>query len=147
MVVALLSVYSNHEALLIVHRNPGLTYTGLLLAGFGMYFFIRAKQDLGENYSPCYDAYLLHNIAQKGIYQRIRHPIYTTNIVTLFALLVASGSLWILFNVVALVYFYNKSAVNEETELASRYADYGDYMKRTNRYFPSPKNWFQSAGI
>jgi protein-S-isoprenylcysteine O-methyltransferase Ste14 len=142
LVVALWSVFSNSRWLLIVHDNLTITYTGVVLSWIGIYLFIRAKQDLGKNYSPCYDAYLPHDITKEGLYRLVRHPIYTSNIFTLSAIFITCGSLWILLNVILLIYYYNKSAAIEEAELTSRYTDYGDYVKRTNRYFPSPRQVF-----
>jgi len=143
LVVALLTVLSDHKYLAIIHDNTTLAYTGLGLSWIGMYFFIRSRSELGDNYSPCYDAYLPHSITQKGLYSVVRHPIYTSNIFTLFAIFLSCGSLWILFNVFLLTYFYNRSAKVEEQELSQKYDDYREYMKSTNRYLPSIGHLFR----
>jgi protein-S-isoprenylcysteine O-methyltransferase Ste14 len=143
LVVALLSVYSSNKLLALVHDNIMISCIGHILAWIGLYFFIRSKTDLGDNYSPCYDAYLPHSITRKGLYSRVRHPIYSSNIFTLFSIFIATGSLWILFNCLLLTYFYNKSAKVEEAELSSKYKDYGDYMNNTNRYLPSIAQLFK----
>jgi len=143
LLVALLSIYSEHKYLLLVHQNTVLAYAGLGLSWIGMFFFIRSRTDLGENYSPCYDAYLPHSITKQGLYSLVRHPIYSSNIFTLAAIFLATGSLWILFNVLVLSYFYNKSARVEESELGRKYVDYKSYMNNTNRYVPSFRRVFK----
>jgi len=143
LLVALFSVYSSNKYLLIVHDSAMLSYTGLILSWIGMYFFLRSKSDLGENYSPCYDAYLPHSITKQGLYSLVRHPIYSSNVFILAGLFLATGSLWIFFNAVILGYFYNKSAIVEESELGQKYTDYAKYMNDTNRYVPSLRRVFK----
>jgi len=137
LIVAMASVFSNHKYLLLVHQNQLIAFVGLGLTWIGMYFFIRSRTDLGENYSPCYDAYLPHSITEHGLYSAVRHPIYTSNAFMLLALFIATGSFWILINAAILAYFYNKSAIVEESELSEKYTDYAQYMESTNRYLPS----------
>lgn len=145
LVIAVLSVFSDSQYLLLIHHNVLLAYTGLGLTWVGMYLFVRSRTDLGDNYSPCYDAYLPHSITRQGLYSFVRHPIYSSNIFMLAALFLATGSLWILFNVLILSYFYNKSAIVEESELGQKYADYAKYMSETNRYVPSLQRVFREV--
>ncbi|MEM7406358.1 MAG: isoprenylcysteine carboxylmethyltransferase family protein [Pseudomonadota bacterium] len=130
------SFWSHHPWLLKMHTSALLTVVGLTACAGTTWMFVSAKRALGQNYSPCFDAYLPSAVVQNGLYGRIRHPIYTANILLLAALFVASGSLWLLINTVVLFVYYNRSASTEERELYSSYPEYAPYMARTGRFFP-----------
>lgn len=143
LAVALWSVFSENKYLFLIHHSSVVAYIGLGFSWIGIYLFIRSRTDLGENYSPCYDAYLPNSITENGLYSLVRHPIYSSNIFLLIAIFIATGSLWIFINVLILSYFYNKSAHIEESELCRKYTDYKGYMNNTNRYIPSLRKLFK----
>lgn len=130
------ALMSTQPVWLAVHHEPWLMYLGLLIAIAGFALFVAAKRTLGRQYSPCFDAWLPTQIVSEGVYARVRHPIYTANLMTLFGLAFASGSAWVALNFVVLASFYRRSAVVEEAALASALPGYRQYLQRTGRFAP-----------
>lgn len=119
-----------------LHDNASLELIGAVLALLGLALFVWSKLTLGDNYSPCFDAFLPKDIVQRGPYRLIRHPIYTANIVLLTGLFLASGTAWIAAALLALTLAYVKSARDEERELTQRFAHYAEYVRRSGRFLP-----------
>lgn len=134
--IALVSMFSDAPALLEIHESLALRYAGVALAAIGLAIFIGAKLHLGEHYSPCFDSYVPRDFIRDGIYKYVRHPIYTANIILLAGFFLASGSLWLLANVVVVFVFYRQAAVVEETALAQAFQGYRDYIQSSGRFFP-----------
>lgn len=77
-------------------------------------------------------------LATGGLYQYVRHPIYTGVLVLVAGLATRSGSFVNLAIAVATVLFFNSKAKWEEAQLASRYDNYLDYAAATPRFIPQP---------
>jgi protein-S-isoprenylcysteine O-methyltransferase Ste14 len=136
LLICLPAFLIEHFLLLQFHHNIVLLFTGLAVAFIGLAIFIAGKVNLGDNYSPCFDSYLPTNLTQVGIYRYIRHPIYIGNIFVIAGLFVASGSFWMLLNVLMLTYYYVRSARVEEAKLANHFSAYRDYQSKTGMFFP-----------
>ena len=134
--ISLTSLWSDSAWLLKVHSQAWISLCGFVLAILCTWMFVVSKRALGENYSPCFDAYTPFTIISKGPYLKVRHPIYTANIALLFSLFVATGSLWLLFNATVLAAYYLASAVAEERELMATHTEYAQYARRTGRFVP-----------
>ena len=81
--------------------------------------------------------HLPHAIVQTGPYRRVRHPVYTANLLLLGGIALATGSLWMVLDLVVLAVFYLRSAVLEERALRQEHPDYAGYMLRTGRFLPA----------
>lgn len=120
--------------LLIFHETSSLIYSGLVIVIIGLFVFQSAITALGEEYSPCFDLRQPADFVNTGIYQHIRHPIYTSNLTLLFGAFVSTGSLFVLLNFLILLFFYYRSANKEEVDLLTRFSDYKDYQKKTGMF-------------
>lgn len=71
-----------------------------------------------------------------GVYQRVRHPIYTAVLMGTLGAAMAHGAAELFaFWGVFVAFFWAKSRY-EETLLAQAYADYPAYQARSNRFIP-----------
>lgn len=132
------ALVSNHFLLLEVFHGGMYTYLGLAISAIGLSIFMAAKIRLGGNFSSCSNAYLPHDIITTGVYKYIRHPIYTANLIIVFGAFVATGSLWILGFVFAMIALYQKSAKVEEKALSEKFEGYKVYKSTTGRFLPRP---------
>jgi protein-S-isoprenylcysteine O-methyltransferase Ste14 len=130
--------------LLIVHRSLTLYYCGMALAVGATALFVAAKLDLGEHYSPCFDAYAPCDVMRDGVYSYIRHPIYVANLLLTCGIVLASGSMFLLVNLIVLAVYYVRSAIREERQLTVLHPSYVQYMATTGRFLP--RLWTRSTG-
>ncbi len=105
---------------------PGvLNYLGLLLVAIGVTMFLVALSTIKslETYSG--------DLITRGIYTRIRHPMYLSFILWLIGMPLFYGAYFSLL--IALLFIGNVLFWRhlEELELISRYQDYKEYRKRT----------------
>ncbi len=109
---------------------------GALVAIAGIAIIAKAKGQLGKNYSPCFDSLLPFDINAKGMYGRIRHPIYLGNFLRVigYSIMCGSAVVWIL--AVIMIYYFNRSAKVEEDALSKKFPEYKAYMAKTGRYLP-----------
>ena len=77
-----------------------------------------------------------NQIVTAGPYNYIRHPIYTANLMLLIGLLAASGSLWLVLNLVILIAYYVPTILVEETAIKQAFPEYRQYAARTGRFLP-----------
>jgi protein-S-isoprenylcysteine O-methyltransferase Ste14 len=75
-------------------------------------------------------------MVERGIYRRIRHPIYAGLILAAIGWATLSGSPPAFAAAVALAVFMDAKARREEAWLADRYAEYAAYRTRTKRFLP-----------
>ena len=114
----------------------GLMGVGVLVAG--NWLFWQSHRDLGRNWSPVLEIRQNHELVTAGIYQRIRHPMYTS----LWLLVIAQAM--ILPNYIAgfsglvpfaLLYFVR--VAKEERMMTEIFgSSYQQYCERTGRLFP-----------
>lgn len=133
---SLAGLLTDWPLLLKIPYNSFLPYVGLLFMLCGISIFIISKYTLGDQYSPCFDAYVPSKLVITGIYKYIRHPIYTANLLLLLGIFLASGSIWLLFNFLILSYYYIQAALYEEQKLYREFADYAAYHKSSGMFFP-----------
>ena len=137
--IALISFWASPRWLLELHDSMGLILLGTFGICLSTWAFLSAKRALGNQYSPCFDAYLPQRIVEEGPYAQVRHPIYTANVALLASLALASGSVWLVLNTFVLAAYYGLSAKAEEGELLRAHPDYAAYVARTGRVLPSIK--------
>ncbi len=127
---------SDHPALLKLHNDVALMYAGLTAAAVGLFLFVWAKVSLGKEYSPCFDSLVPNRLVEAGPYARVRHPIYTANLLLLAGTLLATGSAWLLPNLLLVAACYVWAARREEAALAAALPGYREYLGRTGAFWP-----------
>ncbi|MEM6502727.1 MAG: protein-S-isoprenylcysteine O-methyltransferase [Cyanobacteria bacterium P01_C01_bin.89] len=111
---------------------------GMVIFALGMYLFWRSHHDLDRNWSPTLKVRADHTLVTNGIYQKIRHPMYTS--IWLWGL----GQALLLTNWIAglsgLVSFgtlYFLRVNQEERMMVEKFGDqYQAYKHRTKRLVP-----------
>jgi protein-S-isoprenylcysteine O-methyltransferase Ste14 len=116
--------------------NFFIEYLGVFLIWIGMLLFLFSLKFLGKEYSPCFDSYIPTKIIIYGPYSYIRHPIYTSNLLTLLGALFISMSLILVLIFLVVLYFYFNAAILEEKDLINSNPEYKEYKKRTRMFIP-----------
>jgi protein-S-isoprenylcysteine O-methyltransferase Ste14 len=95
----------------------------------GAILWTTARYQLGEAFSVFPKA---KKIVQTGIYKKIRHPIYTSGIITIFGLCLVYQKLWINLVLLALIIMQVIRAKAEEKILTNKFRqEYISYKKST----------------
>lgn len=118
-------------------------HTGPLVAGvmcfvIGLWFFYRSHTDLGTNWSITLEVREQHRLITRGVYRRIRHPMYSALV------LYSIGQALVIPNWVAGPANLSAFAVllalrmrAEERMMADEFgAEYAEYSARTKRLVP-----------
>lgn len=106
-------------------------------AGFGL--IAVAALGLGTSLTPTPVPTSRGSLKTGGLYQFVRHPIYTGVLVVVAAMTARSGS-WIhLAIAVATIIFFDRKAAWEEAQLIDRFPDYSEYADRTPKFVPFTK--------
>jgi protein-S-isoprenylcysteine O-methyltransferase Ste14 len=74
-------------------------------------------------------------LVSRGLYQYIRHPIYTGDILLLIGLELGLNS-WFVLLIILLIPVILLQAIREERLLVIKLPGYGDYCRRTKRFLP-----------
>lgn len=109
---------------------------GSILFVVGAYFGITAVIVLGRNRTPYPQPRDGSELVQRGIYARVRHPLYTSVMLVSFgwaAIWQSSPSLAAALTTMA---FFHAKARREERWLSKRFPGYPDYAKRVPRFIP-----------
>lgn len=111
---------------------------GVLVFAIALWLFWQSHHDLGQNWSPTLQVREDHTLITQGIYQAIRHPMYTS--IWLWA--IAQGLLltnWLagLSGILAFGTLYCLRVGNEEAMMLEQFGDqYQAYMQKTKRLLP-----------
>ncbi len=124
-------------------RNDWPTPTGVTAVGSGVIiagFVIMgvAALRLGRSLTPTPVPKTSGELQTNGLYQFVRHPIYTGVLATIVGLTIRSGSFITATVAIVAIGFFNAKAQWEEAQLAKTYPGYIDYAKRTPRFVPQP---------
>lgn len=115
-----------------------LSITGIIIYILSLYLFWKSHHDLGQNWSPTLEIRNQHTLIVDGIYEKIRHPMYTSiwlwciaqalllpNYIAGFSGIISFG----------LLYFLRVD--NEEQMMLDRFGEeYQTYMQNTGRLLP-----------
>lgn len=121
-----------------IHRPDWLGFTGFAVLVFGNWVLWKAHKDLGRHWSSTVQIKSKQALVTQGIYQYLRHPIYTAHILWALAQammlpnwLVGWASLPLIILVFAL------RIPNEERMMIEKFGDaYRRYMEKTGGLFP-----------
>ncbi len=116
----------------------GAELIGLVLLILAVWFFHASHRDLGKNWSPSLEVREEHTLVTKGIYSKIRHPMYVSawlwNLAVPFLLHNWLVSGFAIFGV-GLLYFIR--VPKEESMMVVEFGEqYLYYQKQTGRLFP-----------
>jgi protein-S-isoprenylcysteine O-methyltransferase Ste14 len=118
------------EALTVsVAVGVGLVVAGLVIGIVGV-------RDLGASLTPVPRPKDGAALVQRGIYSRVRHPLYLGLIIGALGWALFSASLLALAFTVALAVFLDLKARREEVWLRERYPMYAHYATRVRRFLP-----------
>lgn len=111
-----------------------LSYLGLTILVLAFIFGILALVQLRSNLSPFPTPVESGQLVTHGVFRISRHPIYTALIFAGFGFAIYQGSIYkLLITLFLLLLFFYKSQY-EESLLAKKYPEYGEYKKRTRRF-------------
>lgn len=106
-------------------------------AGLGL--IAVAALGLGTSLTPTPVPTSRGSLKTGGLYQFVRHPIYTGVLMVVVAMTLRSAS-WIhLAIAIFTVLFFDRKAAWEEQQLVDRFADYPAYADRTPKFVPFTK--------
>ena len=106
----------------------------LLVVGGGL--GIAGVRALGQNLTAYPKPREDSTLVQHGVYQLVRHPLYSSLMFASVGWALFRGSWTGLAAAGALVLLLHAKAIREERWLRGRYPGYGDYERRVKRYVP-----------
>ncbi len=138
VLLPLLYVFTPWLAFADVPHAPACTATGAATMAGGLWLFWRAHADLGTNWSVTLEVDRQHRLVTRGVYRRIRHPMYAA------FFLMAIGQALLLSNWLAGLAAFASMALlvairvpREEDMMIEQFGDeYRDYMRRTGGMVP-----------
>lgn len=134
--LTLASFWTETKALLPFAQGGGWRLAGLGVLTAATLLQIRSLKDLGQNYSPCFDAYVPRRIVTRGAYRYVRHPLYLANLLLGAGHTLASGSLWVLALSVYGAVKILRALAREESYLSAAFPAYDTYRAKTARLIP-----------
>ena len=111
---------------------------GIVLMVVALYFFWRVHVDLGHNWSSSLDIHNAHKLSTYGVYQYVRHPMYSVSWLMYFAQALFLSN-WIagLGGIVGFALLYFVRVPKEEQMMLQQFGDqYQQYMTTTGRVIP-----------
>lgn len=138
MVPFYLSIYLAPIEHILIKNNLHfiLIAVGFTILILGIILRILALLKLRENFSMVVESSDKNSLVVNGMYKYIRHPLYMASL-----FIAVSGCIlftciitWIFF-ILTLISILKRIKI-EETFLISRFAEYGDYMKKTYKLIP-----------
>ena len=142
-----LSAFLNVVAILAtpeVSARQTLMGAALYVSGLVLFYWAirtHGKRSLSAAFSPDSPNHLVN----WGPYRFIRHPFYSSYLMTWMAGFVATGRWWLLLSFAVMVVVYVRAAKMEEDKFASSpLADaYRIYQESTGRFLPRPIAWIK----
>jgi protein-S-isoprenylcysteine O-methyltransferase Ste14 len=111
---------------------------GALLFALGVWLLWRSHAELGRNFSPSLQIVEDHVLVTRGVFRRIRHPMYTAHLLWGIAQMLLLQN-WIAgpaFLVVQIPLYLRRIPAEERMMLEQFGEEYRQYMGRTGRLFP-----------
>lgn len=101
-------------------------------------FFWTAHTHRGEKLSPLNSLDLPTHLVQRGAYRYIRHPFYTSYVLSFLGGAILANSLWLMLGVLGIFYMYVEAADQEEEKFATSSLSgiYEKYKTQTGKFFP-----------
>ena len=116
-------------------RVPVIVLGGVLFV-VGGYFGIAGVILLGRNRTPFPQPRQHSELVRRGIYSRVRHPLYTSVMLVSLGWALIWQSVPSVIGALALIPFFYAKARREERWLCEKFAGYSEYMKQVPRFIP-----------
>jgi protein-S-isoprenylcysteine O-methyltransferase Ste14 len=116
-------------------------WVGVVLIIAAVFIFWRGHADLGLNWSPTLEIRTEHKLITNGIYGIIRHPMYASQWVWVFAqaLLLQNWIAGFLSIPLWAIFYFLRVSAEEKMMLDSFGDEYREYMHHTGAVFPKAK--------
>ena len=117
---------------------PSFVYwIGNVLMLLGISLWLWSKNTLGNNWSPRIAIREDHTLITTGPYHWVRHPIYTSYIIQVIGICMATSNLALIIPCAAISSLtWNRASEEEETLTAKFGEAYKKYVKETGKLFP-----------
>lgn len=116
---------------------PAIWWMGLVLTATGVFVAIWARLSLGTNWSGTVTLKDNHELIRKGLYSRIRHPIYTGILLALIGTGMIHGQARDLLGFLILYVAFHFKAKREEAFLQQEFgANFVQHQRHTGMFFP-----------
>lgn len=136
--VPLVWVWSDVFARSEYELHPLPLVTGSLLYAIGLWLFRRSHADLGTNWSITLEVREGHSLVTRGVYEKIRHPMYTALLLYCIGQAIVIPN-WIVgpsYLVVMSLLFVVRLGPEERLMRETFGARYDEYAARTKRLVP-----------
>jgi protein-S-isoprenylcysteine O-methyltransferase Ste14 len=117
--------------------TPAIWWIGLALTAIGVGISIWARISLGANWSSVVTLKKGHELIRVGLYQRVRHPIYTGILLAALGTVLIKGHIraWLALAVLWVTFYFK--ARREERFLRQEFgADYAEHARHTGMFLP-----------
>jgi len=120
--------------------QTGTRLVGAVLIALALWLGAAAGAGLGRNLRATVVPIRDGELVTRGVYARVRHPIYTAVILAVVGVALLSGRWWygLASGLLAYAYFDRKAAA-EERLLSQRYPDYKEYRQAVGKLIPKPR--------
>ena len=120
------------------NSSPLLIGAGIIITVVGLWLFWCSHTDLGHNWSSSLEIYSEHKLITQGVYQRVRHPMYSASwLIFLGQALFLTNWVAGLGGIVSFGIMYFLRVPKEEHMMLEEFGEqYQQYMMRTGRVFP-----------
>lgn len=118
--------------------HPAALAAGVALYAAGLWLFYKSHADLGDNWSITLQVRQQHTLVTRGVYRRVRHPMYTAILLyTLGQTLVIPNWLAGPTYLAAMVLLIALRLRPEEQMMLDKFGEeYAEYQKNTKRLVP-----------
>lgn len=130
----------------LTYETPKIVqYIGIFVMILAIIVFWRAHADLGRHYSPTLQIKTNHELVTNGIYQYVRHPMYTSAFVLILSsILIKPNMVGISSSFMAVLILLLVRIPAEEQMLLTEFSSkYVNYMKETCGVIPFVCNVFR----
>jgi protein-S-isoprenylcysteine O-methyltransferase Ste14 len=116
---------------------PAIWWTGLLLTLLGVGFALWARLSLGSNWSGTVTLKDNHELIRKGLYSRVRHPIYSGILLGVIGTGMIHGQLRDLLGFLLLYASFYFKAKREESFLQQEFgSNFAEHQRQTGMFLP-----------
>ena len=112
--------------------------SGIFTYIIAMWLFWKSHHDLGQNWSVSLEVRESHTLITNGIYQNIRHPMYTSIFLWCLAqALLLPNYIAGFAGIISFTFLYLLRVGNEEKMMLEQFGEvYSEYMESTGRLLP-----------
>ncbi|MEM7370740.1 MAG: protein-S-isoprenylcysteine O-methyltransferase [Bacteroidota bacterium] len=138
MFLPLLYMFSPWLGFADYHLPIWLQWVGVGILGISLWLFYRSHKDLGRNWSVSLEIREEHSLITNGVYQHIRHPMYSSIWLWVIAQALLLPNYFAgLGGLIGFGALYFLRVSKEEDMMIEKFGEaYQDYMKVTNRLIP-----------